>query len=1785
MEKMKHKLDEFRKKLLDDTKRNKLLNYPLKKDKNILFFNDTSLSFLFNTLNNNDIIELYPIPEPKQKELIAHGYLAINENKEIEEIKPEPSAEEWASCHLGIKKNYRLSINCTGSEINKINMLHYDHILNSRLKRYISKDKEASNEVGFNICYLSIGFLKWKIDPTDNSYSYSPLVSIPIKISFSKDTRKIIIQKRDEDLLSNVTLKKKLEDNYQLILPEYMEGRNAECEDSENNNSIVDYFTEITEKILSQKPDWSIETNACITLLNFSSQAMYNDLNLENWSNINNIVIDLISDKENSNSGEIRPIDYGTISDIDSIETETRHSQYPIIFDADSSQHSALIQALDGNNLVIEGPPGTGKSQTIANIIAAFLSSGKKVLFIAEKMTALQVVKTKLDNVGIGDFCLELHSNKTNKKQVLTDLNRTLNLTKKNYPREIESKIALFEEEKGRLIQYVNKLNDKKVGLTELTIHQILCKAVRYQNESEINPNKYHIDGITTTTFTPSKQEELECDLKSFVEQYSQINKGNNIENHIFYGIERIKFDHFDTVELFKQLENWNSSLKNAQETFDDFITNSISSYSYDVALDEIQSFSDGVKMFPDLEGNELFSLLSYLQENQGAFECYVDTYEDIYKEKCKLIKIFKDNTLNINKYSDIAMVIENFKNIGIKEETILASIVDDTMIIKELNEEISLLKNVYQTLIPNLPDELHELFILSSKNVNKFKIFITHLEGLSDHLWRLRHDDWIKDEFDSNLIILSQVLPELKEQHNFLKQYFLLDKLPRIDVLEHYNNIIQNKTIFSYFTSEWQDMKRELKRIINPISGKVKVFELIPILIEYVKGINQLNEHNFLGNNSFNGLDTPINDLIHLRNWYKSIIASYGRVFGENTKFSKVLMSLDSEILIELKQQILINIQPSLKKVDNLLIQLSKKYTTIQDLISPQNVNQWWGDRSPLYIFSKQLQDSIHLLKDNLNYENISVSQLSYALKRLNSLYKVQECWNSNQVKEMLENHGYIFSLEKEKYDNEKFEVLRRTQLLISGINTNIWLNKLFVENPTFEKYKEVISFNVRLSEKLQACLCYENKFCELGQVDITNWKKNCQTHKIKDIYQRNQEAINHKEELTLWCDFIQFNTYLVDKWNLSVQPEQEPNYIKIDKYISTIKAIIFNQLAQKIVGCETLLRDFNLHTYEKSKCRFIELDKEILKLKQKVIVAEIQNAQKCVEGNNRGRVGSYTESSLINYYAKQKSPRISIRDLITRAPITIQSLKPCFMMSPMSVAQYLTPEKIGFDVVIMDEASQIEPVNAIGSIMRGKQLIVVGDPKQLPPTNFFRSSSNDGQNDDENIIGVEDAESILGVVSTLFDNRQLKWHYRSRHESLIEFSNHQFYDSNLIIFPSPQGETADLGIKYHYVKDGCFVDSKNRREAEDIIKYVTNHIETSNDSIGIVAMNSSQKELLEDLWENTIINNPNLLKKAEQNEDSNEPLFIKNLENVQGDERDVIVISMTYGAVNIGERVMQRFGPINNVGGERRLNVLFTRAKKRMVVFSSMKHDDIREGAGKGCQALRDFLYYCEHKRLPSIKITGKAPDSDFEIAVMDMLLKEGFTCEAQLGVSGYFIDLAVRDPNKPSRYIMAIECDGASYHSSKTARDRDRLRQEILESHGWKVRRIWSTKWFENPELALRPIVEELKEIVNSTPYLAEDTEDELIIDEIPKSTSKKLSLEEKLRQFDNEVIRKCNENISDEEKLLTDSIISILIEDKPITHQEFLSVIPLKYREKIHPEEGKFIGKVLKIIADY
>lgn len=558
----------------------------------------------------------------------------------------------------------------------------------------------------------------------------------------------------------------------------------------------------------------------------------------------------------------------------------------------------------------------------------------------------------------------------------------------------------------------------------------------------------------------------------------------------------------------------------------------------------------------------------------------------------------------------------------------------------------------------------------------------------------------------------------------------------------------------------------------------------------------------------------------------------------------------------------------------------------------------------------------------------------------------------------------------------------------------------------------------------------------------------------------------------LRSWCNWRRRRTEALDLGLGNLVDGIELGIVAPEEIEEVFYAAYCAWWSAAVIGEDAILRTFSTAEHMDTIAKFRRVDSQFQKLTASQIAARLS-------GKMPGAQQEKASPSwgILRREIEKKTRHKPVRQLIQEAPDALTALKPCLMMSPLSVAQYLSADHAHFDVVIFDEASQITVWDAVGALARGKQVIVAGDPKQMPPSNFFARSDDDpdGEMDAE-----VDLESILDeMLGASIPQRALNLHYRSRRESLIAFSNSRYYGGSLITFPAPVHP--DQGIRL-VRPEGFYTRGGPRRHNEgearavvaEVVRRLT-HVDPAvrKASIGVVTFNSDQQSLIENLLDEARAKQPEI-EWAFSRDSTLEPVFIKNLETVQGDERDVILFSITYGPDQSGHLTMS-FGPLNRSGGERRLNVALTRARSEMVVFSVLDSTriDLSRTQARAVADLKHFLEYAE--RGPSAlgaAVHGSQGDfeSPFELAVAHALQAKGWSVHTQIGVSAYRVDLGIVHPDFPGRYLAGIECDGAMYHSSAYARERDKIRQAVLEGLGWTLFRIWSTDWWTHSAMAL-------------------------------------------------------------------------------------------------------------------
>lgn len=686
-----------------------------------------------------------------------------------------------------------------------------------------------------------------------------------------------------------------------------------------------------------------------------------------------------------------------------------------------------------------------------------------------------------------------------------------------------------------------------------------------------------------------------------------------------------------------------------------------------------------------------------------------------------------------------------------------------------------------------------------------------------------------------------------------------------------------------------------------------------------------------------------------------------------------------------------------------------------------------------------------------------------------------------------------------------------------------------------------------------------------------------------FKEFGLRVTDCAENLEALENWLDFVETKERLSQMGLGEYLKVLEEMDLPSEKLVPVFKKRFYTLWLDSVLPELPAVAKFRHTNHEQLIKEFSDLDKQQLAIAQARIKSQLINALPPLDTFTSGEV-----NILKKELAKQRRI-MPIRQLFAKIPNLLLTLKPCLLMSPLTVSQFLESESYQFDTVIFDEASQVKTENAIGAIFRGRQLIIAGDSHQLPPTNFFGSQSFDDDLDENSEDGEgENPDSSILDEAMFLPNRELLWHYRSRHEHLIAFSNAKIYKNRLVTFPANKEQVPDWGVEYIYVENGVYNSKKNPGttrgnpvEAERVAQEVFAHIERNPDrTLGVITFGIVQEHAIE-----IAINRLRQEHPEHEDffaEDKPEAFFVKSLENVQGDERDTIIFSIGY-AKDAGGKMAMRFGPLSMAGGERRLNVAITRAKYNVKLVGSILPADIDTArvSQDGPKLLRQYIDFAINGSFAEVGGPAAELESPFEKSVYDFLTSKGYEVVPQLGCSGYKLDLAVRNPQQKGVFALGIECDGASYCSSRTARERDRLRQTLLELMGWKLYRLWSTDWVKDIPAERQRLLDAIEGAMGETDEKGEGKESSEIseiagaaveVDSDILQYEEKASLTEQYYGFEDYKICRVKGHLAEENsKALQDCILKIVELEAPV-HIDIVCqrLYPLFDRKKVTPK---------------
>ncbi|MEG1724856.1 MAG: DUF4011 domain-containing protein [Anaerovoracaceae bacterium] len=1595
---LQYRIETWKKLLLDFGKRNRLINFKETKRSNIKI---TSPSF-------QSLFELVAI----QERALAFPF--------AKKVKVDEDGEEVYDAVVP-------------GDIETVKSLGE---LQKTLKALRYKAITSIEEQGINTLFLAFGLLKWTESDDSEQILTSPLILVPVKLTIESLTSPYILSSHEDEVVVNPTLSHKLNHDFGIHLPEF----DSSCDDVET------YFLKI-EKLIDTK-DWSVIRDVNLTILSFLKINMYKDLERNEDKLNENLFITAIA-------GESEPVRISEELNNYDHDNNTKPIDAFQVVDADSSQQDAVLLSKCGTSFVLQGPPGTGKSQTITNIISEALADGKKVLFVSEKMAALQVVYKRLASVGLSDFCFALHSHKANKKEILRELANSITIDRKKVREEALTQLETLERKRNALNEYQKELHMSCSGLN-CSIYTVNGKLAKFERVPEIifeiqNTEKTTATGLNDRCYLLS---EFSKTVGKRSEEYSQ-NAWRNAT--VYFLSNELRHDIDSNISILIPLL---SEIDGCMEEYCKRLGLSIKPSLY--GLDLMCQMLSLVGKSPLIPIKWIFE--SNIDHLLSDAEEYKKHSQKIVELQMAINEKYEEQIFNMNG-EEIRGQLTELRNNAYKS---LQAVNKKEFIISDLKQALLQVKDISIKLKGLHTKSISVADLLGIErptSIAKIK-FITSLSGLlleeitPTALWFDKEKfagigNYINEcqNLHKEIALLKQeVLPK------FDKEVFEIDFYP---ILKRFRG--EYSTVFRGFKTDYKNDIKTLKQYLSN-SSKLSYAEAFDVLNK-LKAISDKSDEiknngeiyrSYFGN-YYNGLDTNWNSLKEATKAFANILARF--TTGYVPEKLKGLLSSKAMPKVELSE--LCHFY-STETCDNIIDKICE--TIISN----------YAEHSLCADITNELQNII-----------VDGEKLIKQYESLNSVRK-----ESASFDDILTDVGELAQLQSlyRDIEEQRQKISEQYDSYYTGVQTD-W-NKTFEALMFAKEMKDFIE-TTHLPEDFIEKICSDSKvvsYCKTSSINLINLKEKIQpsinwvlnlfneseqltNYYLKDLSDRLTKCKNKKHLLEEWVDYCSNRRKCEELGLLPYITQIEEREVSTNHIVDAYLKRFYRLWLDAILPQFPAVQSFRGRIHDQNIKEFQELDKIQFRIAQSRVRERIFNRMPDFDSVTSTR----DEIGILKRELNKQRRLMPLRKLFNEIPNLLTSLRPCFMMSPLSVSVFLEAKSYDFDLVIFDEASQVHTEDAIGAIMRGKQVIIVGDTKQLPPTSFFTSALEDEDFDTDTEASDNDAgayQSILDESVTVLPERSLRWHYRSRHEHLIAFSNIKIYGSSMITFPSSVEKAPDCGVEYIYVSNGVYDRGSKRNninEAQKVADLVFNHYRKyPNRSLGVVTFSEAQQQAVDAAIRQKRLQNG--MYEQFFMEDRDEPFFIKNLENVQGDERDTIIFSIGYAKDSNGIMYMN-FGPLSKDGGHRRLNVAITRAKHNVKLVGSIVPTDIdtEKTSAEGVKLLRSYIEFAQQGIVALQKelsyVDSLDFDSPFEEAVYDFLSDNGYNVVTQVGCSGFRIDMAVKHPSQSGRFAIGIECDGATYHSARTARERDRLRQTVLEDMGWSIYRIWSTDWIKD------------------------------------------------------------------------------------------------------------------------
>lgn len=1551
----KDRLARWQRKLLDLSLRNALLNF--KQGKKALLL-DAAAPALEDILAEGQTIKLLPSPELMQGEDPRSQQL--HEARNLENLRKAHAIDALKRREVFIQREQQE--------------------LENRLVDLYRGARNAMQEGGANTLFVALGFLIWSRSDKPAHRIKAPLILLPVTLNRKSARSGFTLQAHEDEALFNPTLVEMLRQDFQLEL-------GVPFGDLPRDESGLD-IAGIWKRVRSAIRDirgWEVSEDVVLSMFSFAKYLMWKDLVDRTDELRKSPVVAHLIDTPREPYPSTTPF-----PDARRLDTDYAPQQVFCPLPADSSQLSAVMAAANGKDFVLIGPPGTGKSQTIANLIAQCLAENKRVLFVAEKIAALDVVFRRMREVGLGEFCLELHSNKSRKLDVLSQLQKSWESKGEVDAATWEATARQLGQVREQLSTYVERLHHRHSN--GWTIFKAIGCVV--SGDALLN--------LRFSWASPSAHDEAA--LTALRDLASRLQA-----NAAAVGPDQLLTGALVPVHVTEWSAKWQQEMVRSAQTLQ------IASHDFLAAARRLGQML-GME-WPALHRQTrsaigvLAKVLPQASAQDWSF-CALPDSDTV----CAALKVGNDQ---------------------LGQHGVLSSKMS-TPWLTELQTRLAL-----------------ALDLLDKRRNLHTELATPWPPAVSDEIER--GVQWIEE--------MGQLRASLSVKYG--------GGVGQLNVAQLQRDWA--KADKAFWPMSWLG-KRKVRGALEAViegAGEPRIADDLSALVRIKRlreEVQQLNP-GAAADGLWVGIKTRID---HARSALKANAALHAARM--HRPFSLAGLEAATEGYCGERWTREAQRLKGLLDLDHRLAECAS--------LSESSYGLWQGHATD----SAMLRAALAFERERLGLQqrgslqtphpDVAQGRCGTALQQQHALLQTRgaveagllsmsalaaECpgvWNAldtdrDGIERALKFHASLKAgLSGLGLEHDSIAQARRTLLQVLGTRRAELSDTALIGQACHQVLAQLAQINAATDPFCNIVAQPESvrrAFADLVPTELAEAAARLE-HGHQGLHAwcawRHAQADARNAGLPALVSAIEAG---------AVSPAQVPTAFEVN-YARWWLAEVVDQ--------DEVLKRFVSAEHELRIKEFRALDDEFTKVSREWIRAKL-----CANLPATDSIQCNSEWGILRHEITKKKQHKPLRQLLQEIPSVVLRLTPCLLMSPLSIAQYLSAEASNFDLVVFDEASQIPVWDAIGAMARGKQVVMVGDPKQLPPTNFFgRSDSTDGDDD----VAEGDLESILDeCLGASLPTRNLSWHYRSRHESLIAFSNHRYYGGGLVTFPSPV--TDDRAVSFHlvngrYEKGGARI---NQPEAKALVADLVSRLKrpgfrASGLTIGVVTFNSEQQALIEDLLDEERRKDPGLEPYFSEME--LEPVFVKNLESVQGDERDIMYFSITYGPDMAGA-VSMNFGPLNRDGGERRLNVAVTRARHELRVFSSLRGEQMELSRTKanGVRDLKHFLEFAEFgPRALAEAHHGCQGDfeSPFEASVATALGRKGWQVHTQIGASSFRVDLGVVHPDFAGRYLAGVECDGATYHRSTTARDRDKLREQVLRGLGWEIVRIWSTDWWVNP-----------------------------------------------------------------------------------------------------------------------